>query len=57
MNGPLIQLVQKIKHSPIRNYIIPGLTSWLIRDHGDNGMVRLFEMTRHQIAEIAQPSL
>ena len=36
-----------MKHSPIRNYIIPGLTSWLISTPTkEHGCVRLFENDR-----------
>jgi len=36
-----------IKHSPIYNYIVPGLTSWMIKDFGPGrGCIRLFESSR-----------
>jgi len=36
-------------HSPIYNYIVPGLVSWMVRDPAaDGSCVRLFEMTRNQ---------
>lgn len=37
--------VLRMKHSRIRNYIAPGLTSWLIGGEG-NGKVRLFTADR-----------
>ena len=37
-----------MRHSPIRNYVVPGLTSWLIMDQGKAGKVRMFENTREQ---------
>lgn len=41
--------INKMKHSPLKNYAVPGLTSWLIGDAGPNGCVRLFECAReHQ---------
>lgn len=40
--------ILKLRHSPIHNYAIPGLTSWLIGSPSEAGTVRLFEMTRHQ---------
>lgn len=44
------------KHSPLRNYIIPGLTSWLLIDPDSRGCVRLFEMTREQLMGVAPHS-
>lgn len=35
-------------HSPIHNYIVPGLTSWLVGTPGPQGTVRMFHMKRHQ---------
>lgn len=40
-----------MKHSPLRNYVIPGLTSWIVGGdpHPARGCVRLFENARrHQ---------
>lgn len=43
----LIQFIDKMKHSPAHNYVIPGLTSWLIGlPHPEHGCVRLFTMSR-----------
>lgn len=28
------ELLLKLKHSPIKNYVVPGLTSWLITQPG-----------------------
>lgn len=49
MNSEIVRQMIAMRHSPIRNYIVPGLTSWLIGG-GDNsrGKVRLFENTREQ---------
>lgn len=45
----LLQAIQAMKHSPVKNYAIPGLTSWLIGEKSDAGTVRLFECARdHQ---------
>lgn len=45
------------KHSPVRNYIVPGLTSWMIANNGDGkGCVRMFESERHLVGEIAPHS-
>ncbi len=42
-----VNQILKLRHSPIRNYVIPGLTSWLIGGKSEAGTIRLFEMTRH----------
>lgn len=43
-----IDMLLAMRHSPVRNYIVPGLTSWLIGSPGENGLVRLFESSREQ---------
>jgi hypothetical protein len=41
--------IAPLRHSPIRNYVIPGLTSWLIGQPSPAGTMRLFENSRdHQ---------
>jgi hypothetical protein len=41
--------LKQMAHSPVRNYVIPGLTSWLIGNPGPAGTVRLFHSEReHQ---------
>jgi hypothetical protein len=47
--------IDSIKHSPIHNYVIPGLTSWLIQQFDDH-CVRMFEMTRHHEENITPHS-
>lgn len=45
----LRDVIHTMKHSPRHNYVIPGLTSWLIGRAGsydDKGCVRLFTMSR-----------
>ena len=37
-----IDLLKKMRHSPVRNYAVPGLTSWLVGEPGPNGCVRNF---------------
>ena len=37
-----------MRNSPLRNYIVPGLTSWMIMDNGDEGKVRMFQCSREQ---------
>lgn len=49
MSAGLLAFVQKMKHSPLRNYAgIPGLTSWAIGGMGTPGagMVRMMECSR-----------
>jgi hypothetical protein len=44
-------LLRSMMHSPIRNYIIPGVTSWLIGEPSPKGTIRLFQSSRdHQEA-------
>jgi len=47
-----IDLLKKIRHSPVRNYAVPGLTSWLIGEPGPNGCVRMFESERAHVEPI-----
>ena len=43
----MLEIVDAMKHSPLRNYAgIPGLTSWLIGE-GKKGIVRLLECSRN----------
>jgi len=46
----LIEHLNHQRHSPLRNYIVPGLISWRISagESAGVGSVRMFEMTRHQ---------
>lgn len=48
MNKAVIERLVSMRHSPLHNYIVPGLTSWLIMDNGNTGKIRLFESTRTQ---------
>lgn len=48
MNKDVIKHLVTMRHSPLYNYIVPGLTSWLIMDNGKAGKIRLFECTREQ---------
>lgn len=49
--------VAALKHSPIRNYIVPGLTSWMISGANDGqGCVRMFESSRHFVDGITPHS-
>lgn len=48
MNPDVIKHLVSMRHSPLHNYIVPGLTSWMIMDRGDLGKIRLFECSRDQ---------
>lgn len=48
MNKQVIDQLITMRHSPLKNYIVPGLTSWMIMDQGGVGKVRMFENTREQ---------
>ena len=56
MNPQVIAQLISMRHSPIKNYIVPGLISWLIMDQGGAGKVRMFENTREQHAFITPHS-
>lgn len=41
--------IKSMMHSPVHNYIVPGLTSWLIGEPNDLGTMRVFTCSRdHQ---------
>lgn len=43
------KLLRAMMHSPVRNYVVPGLTSWLIGEPSPKGTMRFFECSRgHQ---------
>ncbi len=47
MNDKFINHLKSMMHSPVHNYIIPGLTSWKIGEPSEKGMVRLFTCSRN----------
>lgn len=51
-----LEFLEKMKHSPVRNYAIPGLTSWLIGAPTAQGCVRLFECSREHHEQITPHS-
>lgn len=55
-NDMLIEVLQENAHSPLKNYIIPGLTSWLLGKRTEKGIKRLFTMERHQQESITPHS-
>ena len=47
MTKELLEHLKSMRHSPAHNYVIPGLTSWLIGNpHPEMGCVRMFSMSR-----------
>lgn len=48
-------IIDSMLHSPVRNYVIPGLTSWLVGGEG-KGVVRMFENEREHQEEITPHS-
>lgn len=49
--------ITTLMHSPVENYIVPGLTSWLISGEADGrGCVRMFQSDRHFFGEITPHS-
>lgn len=48
--------IEKLMHSPVRNYIVPGLTSWLIGEPSSHGKVRVFTCERDHQEAIAPHS-
>jgi len=55
MNKDVVAQLVSMRHSPIHNYIVPGLTSWMIVD-SEVSKVRMFEMNRHQHMSITPHS-
>jgi hypothetical protein len=57
ISGNMIDFIDGMKHSPSRNYVIPGLTSWLIgKPSKEHGCVRMFTMSRHHEEPIVHHS-
>jgi hypothetical protein len=50
-----IELVKSLMHSPVRNYAVPGVTSYLVKET-DEYLFRAFHMERHQITTIVAHS-
>lgn len=51
-----LPMLLEMRHSPIRNYVVPGVTSWLIGSPSAAGTVRLFESTRDHQEEVTPHS-
>lgn len=56
MKPPSVDEIMKDASNPIRNYVVPGLTSWLITAPSSNGCDRVFEMTREQLIHVTPHS-
>lgn len=48
--------LKSMMHSPVHNYIVPGLTSWLLGEPSEHGKVRLFSCERNHLEYIAPHS-
>lgn len=44
----LLDIFSSLAHSPIYNYVIPGMTSYLITDPSEKGCIRMFVNNREQ---------
>lgn len=51
-----LKMLLDMRHSPVRNYVVPGLTSWLIGEPSATGLVRLFEAERETVEAITPHS-
>lgn len=51
-----IETLMKFAHSPVMNYVIPGLNSYLLSDLGARGKIRMFECTRNHEEQITPHS-
>lgn len=47
-----LRSLEKMAHSPVRNYVVPGLTSWLIGAPSDKGCMRLFTSEREHLETV-----
>jgi hypothetical protein len=50
------KMLRQMMHSPVRNYVIPGLTSWLIGEPSPKGTMRFFECSRNHQESITPHS-
>lgn len=48
MKPEVIKQLCAMRNSALRNYIVPGLTSWMIMDDGEDGKIRMFMCSRDQ---------
>src|SRR6185436_17204277 len=56
-NMNALQLLNLVKYSPIRNYVVPGVTSWIIApETPEHGLFRLFTCDRFQLVTVAPHS-
>lgn len=49
-------MLRSMKHSPIHNYVVPGVTSWLIGGQSPFGILRMLVCERHQVEAVAPHS-
>lgn len=48
--------IERMIHSPVQNYIVPGLTSWLLGEPSERGKVRVFTCAREHHEHIVPHS-
>ena len=48
--------IEKSAHSPLHNYVVPGVTSWLFGERGLRGCVRVFTSDRKHIEDVTPHS-
>jgi hypothetical protein len=53
-----VNIIRSARKNPLRNYIVPGLTSWLVKDReNDNDVcIRMFEMEREFVWQVTPHS-
>jgi hypothetical protein len=51
-----VERIDQIAHSPIRNYVVPGVTSWLIGERSTKGCVRMFTCERDHVEPVTPHS-
>ena len=49
-------VLKQMAHSPVHNYVVPGLTSWMIGSRHEKGCVRMFVSERDQQRDITPHS-
>jgi hypothetical protein len=52
-----VDFIERMARSPIRNYVVPGITSWLIgAHHATAGCVRMLTCDREQVEHVTPHS-
>lgn len=56
LDEKFIEHIKGLMHSPVHNYIVPGLSSWMIGEPHKSGKLRLFTCSRNHIESISPHS-